>query len=55
MVSQKASFEKHLGKYSRKKAQSLKRTKFDVDEMGVKGLGHERLDQILAELLICVL
>jgi xylose isomerase len=54
MVGQNASFEKHLGKYSRKKAQSLKRTKFDVDEMGAKGLGHERLDQILAELLLGV-
>jgi xylose isomerase len=45
-------FEKHLGKYSRKKAQALKRVKFDIDAMGKVGLGYERLDQLLAELLL---
>ena len=45
-------FEKHLGKYSKKKAQSLKRAKFDIDAMAKPGLGYERLDQMLTELLL---
>ncbi|MEE2754838.1 MAG: xylose isomerase [Candidatus Latescibacterota bacterium] len=42
-----ADYEKHLGKYSRQKAQTLKRTKFDIDAMGKVGLKYERLDQLL--------
>lgn len=45
-------YEKHLGAYSPDKARSLKRTRFDLDKMAAKGLGYERLDQLLAELLL---
>ncbi len=51
---QNKDFEKHLGKYSRKKAQTLRRTRFDIDNMARPGLGYERLDQLLAELLLGV-
>lgn len=51
---QNKEFEKHLGKFSKKKAQSLKRTRFDIDAMAKPGLGYERLDQLLAELLLGV-
>ncbi len=47
-------FEKHLGKYSRRKAQALKRVRFDIDGMARQGHGYERLDQLLAELLLGV-
>jgi xylose isomerase len=49
-----AEFEKHLGKYSRRKAQALKRARFDIDGMARQGHGYERLDQLLAELLFGV-
>jgi xylose isomerase len=54
IASQNPDFEKHLGKYSRQKSQTLKRTKFDVDAMGEVGLEYERLDQLLMELLMGV-
>ena len=47
-------YEQHLGKYSREKARVLKRTPFDIDAMGRVGLGYERLDQLLAEVLLGV-
>ena len=52
--SQNSQYEKHLGKYSRAKADTLKRARFDIREMGRKGLGYERLDQLLAEILLGV-
>ena len=54
IASQNTDYEKHLGKYSRQKAQTLKRTKFDIDAMGKVGLEYERLDQLLMELLMGV-
>lgn len=54
IVGQNPEFEKHLGKYSRKKAQALKRIRFDIDGMAKKGLGFERLDQLLTELMLGV-
>jgi xylose isomerase len=47
-------FEKHLGKYTSAKGRALKRARFDIDKMSSKGLGYERLDQLLAELLMGV-
>ena len=52
--SMNPDYVKYLGKYSRKKAQSLKRARFDIDQMGSKGLGYEKLDQLLAELILGV-
>jgi len=52
--NQNPEYEKHLGKYSHKKAQALRRVRFDIDEMGSVGLGYERLDQLLADLLLGV-
>jgi xylose isomerase len=54
IASQNPAFEIHLGKYSRKKALALKRVKFDIDTMGKVGMGYERLDQLLTELLLGV-
>lgn len=54
IASQNADFEKHLGAYSRKKAQALKRVRFDIDAMGKVGMQYERLDQLLTELLLGV-
>ena len=47
-------FERHLGDFSPEKARALKRVRFDIDRMGAQGLGYERLDQLLAELLLGV-
>jgi xylose isomerase len=47
-------YESHLGKYSRKKAQALKRTRFDIGRMGARGMKYERLDQLLAEIMLGV-
>ena len=52
--NQNPEYEQHLGKYSRKKSQALKQVQFDIDAMGRIGLGYERLDQLLAELLLGV-
>ncbi len=52
--SQNPEFEKHLGAYSRKKAQTLKRVRFNIDAMGRIGARYEQLDQLLAELLLGV-
>ena len=52
--SQNPEYEQHLGKYSREKSQALKQVQFDIDAMGRVGLGYERLDQLLAELLLGV-
>ena len=54
IAAQNPEFEKHLGKYSKKKAQTLKRVKFDIDAMGKVGLAYERLDQLLTDLLLGV-
>ena len=54
IASQNPEFEKHLGKYSRQKSQALKRVNFDIDSMGKVGMEYERLDQLLAELLLGV-
>lgn len=51
---QNKEFEKHLGKFSKKKAQALKRARFDIDAMAKPGLGYEHLDQLLTELLLGV-
>ncbi len=51
---QNPEFEKHLGAYSRQKARALKRVRFDIDRMAARGLQYERLDQLLAELLLGV-
>ena len=51
---QNPDFEKHLGAYSRKKAQALKRVRFNIDAMGRVGSQYEQLDQLLAELLLGV-
>ena len=45
-------YESRLGKYSRKKAQALKREKFDIGRMGARGMKYERLDQLLAEIML---
>ena len=52
--NQNPEYEQHLGKYSREKSQALKQVQFDIDAMGRIGLGYERLDQLLAELLLGV-
>ncbi len=52
--NQNPEYEQHLGKYSREKSQALKQEQFDIDAMGRIGLGYERLDQLLAELLLGV-
>ncbi|MDA0748085.1 MAG: xylose isomerase, partial [bacterium] len=52
--SRNPEFVKHLGSYSRKKAQALNRVRFDIGRMGARGLKHERLDQLLAEVLLGV-
>jgi xylose isomerase len=44
----------HLGPYTRKKGQALKRLRFDLAAMGKIGRNYERLDQLLAELLLGV-
>ena len=51
---QNPEFEKHLGAYSRRKARALRRVRFDIDRMAARGLQYERLDQLLAELLLGV-
>lgn len=51
---QNTDFNKHLGAYSRRKAQALKRVNFDIDTMGRVGSRYEALDQLLAELLLGV-
>ena len=52
--NQNPEYEQHLGKYSREKTQALKQVQFDIDAMGRVGLGYERLDQLLADLLLGV-
>ena len=52
--NQNPEYEQHLGKYSREKSQALKQVQFDIDAMGRIGLGYERLDQLLAELMLGV-
>ena len=52
--NQNPEYEQHLGKYSREKSQVLKQVQFDIDAMGRVGLGYERLDQLLAELMLGV-
>ncbi len=52
--NQNPEYEQHLGKYSREKSQALKQVQFDIDAMGRVGLGYERLDQLLAELMLGV-
>lgn len=54
LENQNPEYERHLGKYSREKARALKRVPFDIDAMGRVGLGYERLDQLLAEVLLGV-
>lgn len=54
LANQNPEYEQHLGAYSREKAQALKRVQFDIDAMGRVGLGYERLDQLLAEVLLGV-
>ena len=54
LANQNPEYEQHLGAYSREKAQALKRVPFDIDAMGRVGLGYERLDQLLAEVLLGV-
>lgn len=54
LANQNPEYEQHLGAYSREKAQALKRVPFDIDAMGRGGLGYERLDQLLAEVLLGV-
>jgi len=41
-----------LGAYSREKARELKDATFDVDGLARKGLGYERLDQLVVDLLL---
>jgi len=43
-----------LGDYSPEKARRLKESTFDIDALGRRGLGYERLDQLLTELLLGV-
>jgi xylose isomerase len=45
-------YESRLGKYTGKKAQALKREKFDIGRMGSRGMKYERLDQLLAEIML---
>ena len=52
--NQNPEYEQHLGKYNREKSQALKQEQFDIDEMGRIGLGYERLDQLLTELMLGV-
>lgn len=52
--NQNPEYEQHLGKYSREKSQALKQEQFDIDAMGRVGLGYERLDQLLTELMLGV-
>jgi len=46
------SLAKFNGKYSAKKANALKAQSFDREALGRRGLGYERLDQLLFELLM---
>jgi len=41
-----------LGAYSREKGDKLKRESFEVDALARKGLGYERLDQLVVDLLL---
>ena len=52
--NQNPEYEQHLGKYSPEKSLALKQVQFDIDAMGRVGLGYERLDQLLADLLLGV-
>ncbi len=52
--NQNPEYEQHLGKYSPEKSLELKQVQFDIDAMGRIGLGYERLDQLLADLLLGV-
>lgn len=52
--NQNPEYEQHLGKYSREKSLALKQVQFDIDAMGRVGLGYERLDQLLTELMLGV-
>lgn len=54
LANQNPEYEQHLGAYSREKAQALKHVQFDIDAMGRVGLGYERLDQLLTEVLLGV-
>lgn len=54
LANQNPEYGRHLGKYSREKARALQRVRFDIDAMGRVGLGYERLDQLLAEVLLGV-
>lgn len=54
LANQNPEYGQHLGKYSREKARVLQRVRFDIDAMGRVGLGYERLDQLLAEVLLGV-
>lgn len=51
---QNPEYKKHLGTYSREKAMALKRVRFQIEKIGAHGFGHERLDQLLAELMLGV-
>lgn len=44
----------YAGVYSSKKASDLKKATFDFEELGSRGLGYERLDQLVIELLLGV-
>lgn len=51
---QNAEYEQYLGTYSKEKAAKLKGVAFDIEAMGARGLGYEKLDQLLAEILLGV-
>ena len=43
-----------LGKFTKDGAAKLKAATFDVDAIAKKGLGYERLDQLVIDLLLGV-
>ena len=43
-----------LARYSREGAQRLRRSSFDIEEIARRGLGYERLDQLMLEHLMGV-
>lgn len=49
-----AELESLMSSYSPQNAQSLRQKQFDIEALGKKGLGYEKLDQLVIELLLGV-
>ncbi|GIV15723.1 MAG: xylose isomerase [Armatimonadota bacterium] len=47
-----AELEKLMSSYSPQNAQALRQKQFDIEALGKKGLGYEKLDQLVIDLLL---